>query len=332
MNFRDAVCATPDDVHLIALPLSHCYSQSAQMNAGFLTGARLVIMSRFDADGALGMMSQEGVTLFCGVPTMYWALLNKAVAREHDIERISNVFRAGVSGGGPLPVEVLQAVEEKLKIRILEAYGLTETSAATTFNRLGRPRRIGSIGTPHWGIQVRVVDEAMQDVPVGQPGELVIRGPCTMKGYCNQPEATAEAFRGGWFHSGDVATRDEDGYFYIVDRLKDMIIRGGYNVYPREVEDRLMEHPDISLAAVVGVPDEEHGEEVRAYVVLKDGRASNPKSIIAWSEAKMAAYKYPRQVEIVDSLPLSPTGKILKRELRKWIARETSKVDPPAAG
>jgi long-chain acyl-CoA synthetase len=331
MNFRDAVRATPDDVHLVALPLYHCYAQSAHMNAGFLTGASLVIMPRFDAGMMLRRMEEEDVTLFCGVPTMYWALLNRTDAREHDIEKISSTFRAGVSGGAPLSVEVLRAVEDKLKITILEAYGLTETAAATTHNRLDRPRKVGSIGIPHWGIQVRVVDEAMQDVPPGQPGELVIRGPCAMKGYCRRPEATVEAFRGGWFHTGDVAKRDEDGYFYIIDRLTDMIIRGGYNVYPREVEDRLMEHPEISLAAVIGVPDEQYGEEVRAYVVLQDGAPSSAEDVAAWSRTRMAAYKYPRQVKIVDSLPLSATGKILKRELRRMIAEESTGADPSAA-
>ena len=216
-----------------------------------------------------------------------------------------------------MPVELLHAFEEKFGITILEAYGLTETAAAGTLNKLGQQRKIGSIGTPHWGIRMRVVDEAMQDVAQGQPGELVIQGHCTMKGYFNQPEATAQAYRGGWLHTGDVAVQDEDGYFYIVDRLKDMIIRGGYNVYPREIEEKLIEHPGISLIAVIGVPHEQYGEEVKAYVVLNDGATTNPEDIIAWSKKQVANYKYPRMVEIVDSLPMSATGKILKKELRK---------------
>jgi len=186
-------------------------------------------------------------------------------------------------------------------------------------NQLHKQRKIGSIGTPHWGIKLRIVDDDMQDVPLGQPGELVMQAHCAMKGYYNQPEATAEAYRGGWLHTGDVAVQDEDGYFYIVDRLKDMIIRGGYNVYPREVEEKMMEHKAISLVAVIGVPHDKYGEEIKAYVVLRDGASATEEQIIEWTKKQMANYKYPRIVEIVESLPMSATGKILKRELRKMV-------------
>ena len=197
---------------------------------------------------------------------------------------------------------------------------MTESTAAGTLNQIGKQRKIGSIGTPHWGIKLRVVNEDMQDIPLGEPGELVMQAHCVMKGYYNQPEATERAFRGGWLHTGDVAVKDEDGYYYIVDRLKDMIIRGGYNVYPREIEEKLMEHDDVSLVAVIGVPHEKYGEEVKADIVLHEGATTQPGDIIAWSKKQMANYKYPRIVDVVESLPMSATGKILKKELRKTIS------------
>jgi long-chain acyl-CoA synthetase len=260
---------------------------------------------------------QENVTLFAGVPTMYWSLLNNAAVDDYDIDQISKHLRLGMSGGAAMPVEVLRGFEEKFGIIILEAYGLTETTAAGTLNQLDRPRKVGSIGTPHPGIRMRVVDENMKDVPTGEPGELVVRGNCTMKGYYNNPEATVQAFRGGWLHTGDVALQDEDGYLYIVDRLKDMTIRGGYNVYPREVEEKLIEHPDISLVAVIGIGDEQYGEEIMAFIILNEGATCTAEDIIKWSKKRMANYKYPRHIKFVDSLPMSVTNKILKRELRK---------------
>lgn len=319
MNFRDAQQATKDDVYLVALPLFHCYAQEVQMNCGFLAGATVVLLERFEANVVLKTFEQEDVSLFAAVPTIYWALLNQTDSSDYDIEKISSNLRLGMSGGAAMPVEVMKAVEEKFKFTILEAWGLTESAAAGTLNQLDKQRKIGSIGTPHWGIKLRVVDENMQDVPLLEPGELVMQAHCVMKGYYNQPEATEEAFRGGWLHTGDVATKDEDGYFYIVDRLKDMIIRGGYNVYPREVEERMMEHPAISLVAVIGVPDEKFGEEIKAYVLLNDGVKITEQELIDWSKKQMAGYKYPRVVKIVESLPMSATGKILKKELRKMV-------------
>jgi long-chain acyl-CoA synthetase len=319
MNFRDSQQVTSEDVHLAALPLYHCYAQQAQMNCGFLAGSAIVLIERFDPDLVFKMFEQENVTLFAGVPTMYWALLNNTDASKYDMGKIARTLRLGMSGGAAMPVELLGAVEKRFGITILEAYGVTETAAAGTLNRPGLQRKIGSVGIPHWGIRMRVVDESMRDVPAGEPGELVVQGHCTMKGYYNNPEATAEAYRGGWLHTGDVAVRDQDGYFYIVGRLKDMIIRGGYNIYPREIEEKLMEHPDISLIAVIGVPDEQYGEEVKAYLVLNDGATTTAEDIIAWSKERMANYKYPRTVEIVESLPTSATGKILKKELRKTV-------------
>ena len=319
MNFRDAQRATKEDVHLVALPLFHCYAQEVQMNCGFLAASTVVLIERFDPDLVLKKFEEEAVTLFAAVPTMYWALLNQTDPEKYDITKIAGNLRLGMSGGAAMPVEVMQAVEEKFNFRILEAWGLTESTAAGTMNQLHKQRKIGSIGTPHWGIKLRIVDDDMQDVPLGQPGELVMQAHCAMKGYYNQPEATAEAYRGGWLHTGDVAVQDEDGYFYIVDRLKDMIIRGGYNVYPREVEEKMMEHKAISLVAVIGVPHDKYGEEIKAYVVLRDGASATEEQIIEWTKKQMANYKYPRIVEIVESLPMSATGKILKRELRKMV-------------
>ncbi|RMD51054.1 MAG: long-chain fatty acid--CoA ligase [Candidatus Thermofonsia bacterium] len=313
---RELFNSRTDDVQLVTLPLFHSFGQVVQMNAGFLSRHTLVFLARFDPGDAFKALQDHNVTIFCGVPTMFWALLNYPNADEYDTEKISRNLRLGVSGGASLPLEVIKGMEEKFGIPLLEGYGLSETSPVASFGRLDKERKPGSIGVPVWGVEMRVVDKDDNDVPVGETGEILIRGHNVMKGYYNRPEATAEAFRGGWFHTGDVAKMDEDGYFYIVDRIKDMIIRGGFNVYPREIEETLMTHPAISLAAVIGVPDDQYGQEIKAYVVLKDGASATPEEIVAWSKKEMAAYKYPRIVEIRDSLPMTATGKILKTALR----------------
>lgn len=305
-----------DDVQLITLPLFHSFGQTVQLNGGFLGGHTLVLIARFDPAAVFSAFEKENVTLFCGVPTMYWALLHYPDAEKFDLEKIANNLRLGVSGGAAMPVEVMKQFEQKYKVKILEGYGLSETSPVASFSRMNMPNKPGSIGVPVWGVEMRVVDQDMNDVPTGEPGEIVMRGHNVMKGYYNKPEANVEAFRGGWFHTGDVATKDEDGYYYIVDRIKDMIIRGGFNVYPREIEEMMITHPAISLVAVVGVPDDQYGQEIKAYVVLKDGQTAEPEDLVAWAKANMAAYKYPRIVEIRESLPMTATGKILKRELR----------------
>ncbi|MBI5091720.1 MAG: long-chain fatty acid--CoA ligase [Candidatus Hydrogenedentes bacterium] len=314
---RDLSHGTPDDIQLVALPLFHSFGQTSQMNAGFLGGCTLVLLPRFEATEVLEAMQNESVTIFCGVPTMYWELLHQAGAGNHDIEKIGKHLRLGVSGGAAMPVELLRQFEEKFKVTILEGYGLSETSPTATFNRMDRPRKVGSIGLPVWGVEMRVVDDDMNDAPADTPGEIVIRGHNVMKAYYQNPTATEEAFRGGWFHTGDIGKKDSDGYFYIVDRSKDMIIRGGFNVYPREVEETLMTHPKISLAAVIGVPHDEYGEEVKAFIVPKEGASVTPDEIIAWAKKEMAGFKYPRCVEIRSSLPMGATGKILKTELRR---------------
>ncbi len=304
------------DTHLVTLPLFHSFGQSVQMNGGFYTGSTLTLLPRFDPDAAFAAMERDNVTFFAGVPTMYWALLNHPGADKYDLVKIADNMRLAVSGGSAMPVEVMRAFEEKFRVKILEGYGLSETSPVASFNRVDRPSKPGSVGLPVWGVDIKVVDLDGAEVPQGQLGEILIRGHNVMKGYYRKPQETAEAFRGGWFHTGDIGNFDQDGYLFIVDRVKDMVIRGGFNVYPREVEEVLMTHPKISLAAVVGVPDERQGEEVKAYIVLKEGAEATADEIISWAKENMAGYKYPRLLEFRDTLPMNATGKILKRDLR----------------
>src|SRR5947209_5912446 len=304
------------DVHLITLPLFHSFGQTVQMNAGIYNRATLVLLPRFSPDAALHLMDEENITIFAGVPTMYWAMLHYPRADQYDLQKISRNLRITVSGGAAMPVEVMRAFNEKFNVKVLEGYGLSETSPIAVFNRLDREARPGSIGFPVWGVEVRLVDANDQDVGTGEVGEIAIRGHNVMKGYYKRPEATAEAMRHGWFHTGDIGRRDEDGYLYIVDRVKDMIIRGGFNVYPREIEEVLMTHPAVSLAAVIGVPHDRHGEEVKAFVILKAGATITEVELVAWSKQNMADYKYPRLIEFRTELPMTATVKVLKSELR----------------
>jgi long-chain acyl-CoA synthetase len=314
----------PHDVHLLTLPLFHSFGQTVQMNAGFATGATLVLLSRFDPRQALALMERERVTFFAGVPTMYHAMLMcenpgpPAADGEHDGDGIAAHLRVAVSGGAALPMELMRRFEERFGVPILEGYGLSETSPVATFNRFDRPRRPGSIGLPVWGVQVSILRDDGSRAGTGEPGEIAIRGHNVMKGYFRCPAATAEAIDAqGWFRTGDIGTRDDDGYLYVVDRKKDLIIRGGFNVYPRELEEVLLTHADVSLAAVVGVPHHTHGEEVKAYVVRNPGATISETDLISWCKQNMAPYKYPRIVEFRDSLPMTATGKILKRELAR---------------
>ncbi len=304
------------DVHLVTLPLFHSFGQTVQMNAGFYNKATISLLPRFAPDAALGIMQRDNVTIFAGVPTMYWAMLNYPDADKFDLEKIADNLRLAVSGGSAMPVEVMRAFGEKFKVKILEGYGLSETSPAASFNRMDKPSKPGSVGLPVWGVSIRIVDEGDNDVPQGERGEIVIRGHNVMKGYYKRQKVSEEVFRTGWFHTGDIGYKDEDGYVYIADRVKDMIIRGGFNVYPREVEEVLITHPAVSLAAVVGVPHAQYGEEIKAFVVLKDGAEATEDGLVEWSKDNMAGYKYPRLVEFRDALPMNATGKILKRELR----------------
>lgn len=301
------------DVVLGSLPLFHSFGQTVSMNGSLRMGACLTMLPRFDPGEALATIERDRVTHFQGVPTMYGALLHHPERESFDTSTLRNC----ITGGASMPVEILHGFEQAFGCVVLEGYGLSETSPVACSNHPGRERKAGSIGTPIEGVEMRLVDEDDNPVAQGEVGEVTIRGHNIMKGYWQRPEATAEAMRGGWFHSGDMARTDEDGYFYIVDRKKDLIIRGGYNVFPREVEEVLYEHPKIREAAVVGIPHPELGEEVGAAVVVHDGEELAPEEVGGYVKERLAAYKYPRLVWFVEELPKGPTGKILKREIER---------------
>ena len=300
-----------DAMTLGALPLFHSFGQTCGLNATMLAGGCLTLIPRFDPDKALEIIARDGVNVFEGVPTMFGAMLNCKGADGAD----TSSLKVCASGGSAMPVEVMKAFEERFGCNVLEGYGLSETSPVASFNHPDKERKPGSIGTPIRGVEMRLFDEQGEEVAAGEVGEIVIAGHNVMKGYWKREEATAEAIKDGWFHSGDLAKVDEDGYFFIVDRKKDMIIRGGYNVYPREIEEVLYEHPAVREVAVVAMPHPELGEEVGAAVALKDGRQATVEELQAHVKDAVAAYKYPRKVWIVDELPKGPTGKILKREI-----------------
>ncbi|RJL34453.1 long-chain-fatty-acid--CoA ligase [Bailinhaonella thermotolerans] len=303
---------SPHDKTLAVLPLFHSFGQTAVMNMAFRRGATLLLLPRFEAVPALELMAKEGATLFAGVPTMYWGMVSAIKAEGAPVPESLKVL---VSGGASLPMELLKDVEAVFGVKVLEGYGLSETSPVASFNRPDRPTKQGSIGVPIWGVEMRLIDGDWNTVPDGELGEIAIRGHNVMKGYLGRPEATAEVMNNGWFRTGDLGRKDEDGYYYIVDRVKDMIIRGGFNVYPREIEEVLMTHPEVSLAAVVGVPHETHGEEIKAYVIRQPDAKLTEDELIAWCKEQFAAYKYPRVIEFRDQFPMTASGKILKREL-----------------
>lgn len=306
------------DTYLCVLPLFHSFGQTVIQNSAFAFGGTVVMLPRFEAAAALGLMQQEKVTFFAGVPTMYWGLLG-ALDDSVDVAALAATLRVAAAGGSALPLEVHKAFKERFGVTILEGYGLSETSPVASFAVFGEEPRVGSIGVPIPEVEMRLIEPDWTEVDrsedVDAIGEIAIKGPNIMKGYFNRPEETGEAIRDGWFRSGDLGRQDEDGYYYIVDRAKDMILRGGFNVYPREIEEVLMTHPAVSLAAVIGVPHRELGEEVKAYVIPESGAEITAEELVAWGKEQFAAYKYPRSVEIVGTLPMTATGKILKREL-----------------
>ncbi|WP_394942240.1 long-chain fatty acid--CoA ligase [Psychromicrobium sp. YIM B11713] len=311
---RDLFETGPGDVLFGGLPFFHIFGQTCALNAAMLAGAAVTLLPKFDPVKALEIVQRDKVTIFMGVPTMHIAVLRVPNKQDYDLSSL----KVGVSGGAPLPLEVLREYEASFGVTMLEGYGLSETSPVVSFNQLDGVRKPGSIGTPVRGAQMRVSDDAGHEVPRGEVGEIAVAGPYVMKGYWRNPEATESAIRDGWFYTGDLGTEDEDGVFFVVDRKKDMILRGGYNVYPREVEEVLYEHPAVAEAAVKGRPDEVHGEEIIAVVSLKPGVEDNgelAEEIRDYVKERIAAYKYPREVRIVEELPKGPTGKILKREI-----------------
>ncbi|MEO6859872.1 MAG: long-chain fatty acid--CoA ligase [Solirubrobacteraceae bacterium] len=300
-----------DAVVLGALPLFHSFGQTCGMNATVSGGGTLTLIPRFEPGKALEIIQRDQVNIFQGVPTMYGAMLHFPERDRYD----TSSLKLCASGGSAMPVELLRGFEKALGCKVLEGYGLSESSPVASFNHPDRERKPGSIGTPIEGVEMKVVGEDGEEVPQGEVGEIVIRGHNVMKSYWNKPQETGETLKDGWLHTGDMATVDEDGYFFIVDRKKDMIIRGGYNVYPREIEEVLYEHPAVREAAVLGVPHDEYGEEIGAAVALKDGEEISETELRDFVKEQVAAYKYPRRIWFVDDLPKGPTGKILKREI-----------------
>jgi long-chain acyl-CoA synthetase len=308
---RDMYGIGAEAVTLGALPLFHSFGQTCALNATIAAGGTLTLIPRFDPGKALEIIERDKVNLFEGVPTMYSAMLHCDDRESFD----TATLELCVSGGSAMPVELMRGFEDAFGCKILEGYGLSESSPVASFNRPDRERKPGSIGIPIEGVEMKVVDDDGNDVAQGEVGEIVIRGHNVMKGYWNKPDETGETLVDGWLHTGDMAKIDEDGYFFIVDRKKDLIIRGGYNVYPREIEEVLYEHPAVREAAVVGVKDDKLGEEIGAAVALKDGEDVSAQELRDFVKEQVAAYKYPRQVWFVDDLPKGPTGKILKREI-----------------
>jgi long-chain acyl-CoA synthetase len=311
----ELMSSEPTDTQLIVLPLFHIFAMTVLMNAGLYKGVSSILLPRFDAETVFSLMHQHKVTLFAGVPTMYWGLVNYTDPK-FDYDSIAKTLKVCASGGASLPVKVLEDFEKRFNVPIIEGYGMSEGSPVVTFNQLKVGRKPGSIGTPVWGVEVKLVDTEGVEVPIGEKGELLYRGHNVMKGYYKKPEANASTLKDGWLCSGDIAVKDADGFYYIVDRTKDMIIRGGLNVYPREVEEVMIKHEAVSLVAVIGIPDEEMGEEVKGFVVLKEGKSVSEKDLVAWTKDHIASYKYPRSIEFLNALPMSATGKILKKELR----------------
>jgi long-chain acyl-CoA synthetase len=313
LSAETLIYMTPRDVVMGCLPLFHVFGLTCGLNATMAGGGTLTLLPRFDPAKALDIIARDKVTIFEGVPTMYAAMLHHPDSATADVTSL----RTCVSGGAAMPVEILHGFEKTFGCMILEGYGLSETSPVASFNHPDAERKPGSIGTPVRGVELRVVGPDGADVRQGEVGEIAIRGHNVMKGYWGKPEATAEAIPDGWFRSGDLARVDEDGYYFIVDRKKEMIIRGGYNVYPREIEEVLYEHPAVAEAAVVGMPHDDLGEEIGAAVAVKPGAAATPEELRDFVKQRVAAYKYPRLVWLVAELPKGPTGKILRREVRR---------------
>ncbi|SCL13745.1 long-chain acyl-CoA synthetase [Micromonospora nigra] len=320
VNVFDANDARSDDVVLGCLPLFHSFGQTVAMNGTFRVGATLVLLGRFTGPAAIDLMLREQVTVFHGVPTMYVALLDAARGRQ-PLPRL----RMCISGGASLPVAVLERFSDSFDTTVYEGYGLSETSPTATKNQPAFGTRAGTVGHPVWGVEVEIaradLDDRIELLPAGEIGEIVIRGHNVFAGYLGRPEATAEVLVDGWFRSGDLGRRDADGFVTIADRKKDLVIRGGFNVHPREVEEVLARHPAVDQVAVIGIPDPLHGEEICA-VVVPNPTVPRPaeQDLVDWSRERLGRHKYPRRIRYVDALPLGPSHKVLKRELRRTMA------------
>ncbi len=303
----------PDDVGLLVLPLSHSFGLTV-MNIGFMYSNKSVLMSWFDLEGICQLIEKYKVTGFAGVPAMYAVLLNSPqVTDKYDLSSLNRC----ASGSAPLPLEVLKGFEEKFNCEMYEGYGLSEAAPIVTAHYIGRVRKPGSIGQPIPGVEVKIVDESDKEVPVGEMGELIVRGPNVSPGYYKLPEETAKSFKDGWLYTGDMAKMDEDGYLYIVERKKDLIIRGGFNIVPRDLEEVLHQHPAVLEAAAIGVPDPIMGEEIKAYIVIREGEKVTEDDIIKHCQEHLAKYKTPKFVEFMDALPRNPIGKIMRKRLRE---------------
>ncbi len=306
---NDILTGSPDDRHIVALPLFHSFGQTIHMNASILAGSTLVLVPQFTPQTVLNLIQEHQATIFAGVPTMYIAMLSA------DINTDASSLRIAISGGASLNQQVLTDFEKAFNVNILEGYGLSETSPVASFN-YPYSRKVGSIGLPVLGTEISIMDGNGQHLPTGERGEIVIRGHNVMKGYLNQPEETAKTIREGWLHTGDIGHFDEEGHLFIVDRLKEVIIRGGFNIYPREIEEVFMSHKDVAMVAVIGIPDKHYGEEIKAFVTLKPEATISAIELVEWGKQQCAAYKYPRYVEVLDQMPMTATGKILKKDLK----------------
>ncbi|HEY8529610.1 MAG TPA: AMP-binding protein [Paenibacillaceae bacterium] len=305
---------------LAALPFFHVFGMTVLMNLSMYQSGTLILLPRFEVRDVFRTIDRQKPTVFPGAPTMYIALIHHPLARKTDFSSI----RYCVSGAAPLPREVQETFEAMTGGKLIEGYGLTEASPVTHANNIWGMRKTGSIGIPFPDTDCRIVNpETGEEVPVGEVGELAVRGPQVMKGYWNNPEETAKVLVDGWLYTGDLGKMDEDGFFYILDRRKDLIIASGYNIYPREVEEVLYEHPDVEEAVVAGVGDPYRGETVKAYLVLKKGASPDPARFEAWCRERLAAYKVPRIYEFRESLPKSLVGKVLRRKLIEEEAEKT---------
>jgi long-chain acyl-CoA synthetase len=307
-----------DDVALLALPMFHIYALNVILGLTLRVGASAVLMERFDALGSLDAVERHKVTILFGAPPMFVAWLNTPGVDRYDLSSV----RLAISGAAPLPGAVLEDFRKRLGITIWEGYGLTETAPGVTSNAMGERAKPSSIGRPLPGVEVRIVDAHGEDVEEGDPGEILVRGPNVFQGYWRQEESTKDAIRDGWLHTGDVGYADEDGYIFLVDRKKDLIIVSGFNVYPREVEDALYRHPKVADVAVIGVPHPYTGEAIKAFIVLKPGEGATEEEILDFSRKYLARFKLPGVIEFVGELPHLPTGKVLKRALRDGAAAE----------